>query len=241
MNVINDILRNDAAANLALDEFLLYQNEEVLRFWECARPVVVAGRSGLIEEQVRVEACAADGVDVLRRCSGGGAVVLGPGCLNYSLVFSFERRPRWRDVRRSIREILGRMSRALGAEICDPSDLACAGRKVSGNSQRRTASAVLHHGTLLYDFDAELASRYLLEPKRQPAYRRGRTHAQFLGNLPLSAPEIEQRVAEAWFARLPPNDVQYPNGVQYEDETDRVLCIPMRSGGGATGAAAGAS
>ena len=196
--VIIDISTNGAAANLALDEFLLDQNQEVLRFWECARPVVVAGRSGVIEEQVRVEACSADGVDVLRRCSGGGAVVLGPGCLNYSLLFSLERRPRWRDVRRSVREILSRMGGALGAEICDPSDLVCAGRKVSGNSQRRTASAVLHHGTLLYNFNPELAGRYLLEPKRQPAYRRGRTHAQFLGNLPLSAPEIVQRVAEAW-------------------------------------------
>ena len=94
------------------------------------------------------------------------------------------------------------MSGALGAEIGDPSDLVCAGRKVSGNSQRRTARAVLHHGTLLYDFNAELAGRYLLEPKRQPAYRRDRTHAQFLGNLPFSAREIEQRVAEAWKAEV---------------------------------------
>src|SRR6267142_5912845 len=190
MMVIIDISANDAAANLALDEFLLDQNQEVLRFWECARPVVVAGRSGVIEEQVRLEACAADGVDVQRRCSGGGAVVLGPGCLNYSLVCSLERRPRWRDVRRSVREILSRMSGALGAEIGDPSDLVCAGRKVSGNSQRRTANAVLHHGTLLYDFNAELAGRYLLEPKRQPEYRQGRTHELFLGNLPFSALEI---------------------------------------------------
>src|SRR6267142_3791746 len=139
MMVIIDISANDAAANLALDEFLLDQNQEVLRFWECARPVVVAGRSGVIEEQVRVEACAADGVDVLRRCSGGGAVVLGPGCLNYSLVFSLEVRPEWRDVRRSFCDILNRMAQALGAAVCGQSDLVWQGRKVSGNSQRRTA------------------------------------------------------------------------------------------------------
>jgi lipoate-protein ligase A len=183
---------------LALDELSLDQQKEGLRFWECSQPVVVVGRGGRIEEQVRVEACDADGVDVLRRSSGGGAVVLGPGCLNYSLLFSLERRPRWRDVRRSLREILSWMTDALGAEICDPSDLAWQGKKVSGNSQRRTASVLLHHGTLLYDFDPELASRYLLEPKRQPEYRRGRTHAQFLGNLPFSALDIENRVKEVW-------------------------------------------
>jgi lipoate-protein ligase A len=193
-----NIAPNNAAANLALDELLLDQRKEALRFWECSQPVVVVGRSGRVEEQVRVEACEADGVEVLRRSSGGGAVVLGPGCLNYSLVFSLERRPRWRNVRRSVCEILSRMTDTLGTEVCDPSDLAWQGKKVSGNSQRRTASLLLHHGTLLYDFDPELASRYLLEPKRQPEYRRGRTHAQFLGNLPFSAQDIQNRVVEVW-------------------------------------------
>lgn len=186
------------AANLALDELLLEQQGEALRFWECSQPVVVVGRGGRVEEQVRMEACEADGVDVLRRSSGGGAVVLAPGCLNYSLLFSLERRPRWHNVRQSVREILSRMTESLGAEVCDPSDLAWQGKKVSGNSQRRTARVLLHHGTLLYDFDPALASRYLLEPNRQPEYRRGRTHAQFLGNLPFSAQDIQNRVLESY-------------------------------------------
>jgi lipoate---protein ligase len=194
----SNIAPNIAAENLALDELLLDEQEEGLRFWECLQPVVVVGRGGRVEEQVRVDACEADGVDVLRRSSGGGAVVLGPGCLNYSLVFSLERRPRWRNVRQSFCEILSRIADALGAEIRDPSDLAWQGKKVSGNSQRRTASVLLHHGTLLYDFDPELASRYLLEPKRQPEYRRWRTHAQFLGNLPFSGQDIQNRIAEVW-------------------------------------------
>ena len=192
------------AANLALDELLLDQQKEGLRFWECSKPVVVVGRGGRIEEQIQVEACKADGVEILRRSSGGGAVVLGPGCLNYSLVFSLQRRPRWHNVRQSFCEILSRMSDALGAEVCVPSDLAWEGKKVSGNSQRRTASALLHHGTLLYDFDPQLATRYLLEPKRQPEYRRGRTHAQFLSNLPYSTQEIQNRAAEAWEPHLCP-------------------------------------
>ena len=49
-------------------------------------------------------------------CSGGGAVSLGPGCLNYSLIFSLERRPAWRDVRRSVREILSRMAEPFGGK-----------------------------------------------------------------------------------------------------------------------------
>jgi lipoate-protein ligase A len=162
--------------------------------------VVVVGHGGRIPEQVRLEACAAGGVEVLRRCSGGGAVVLGQGCLNYSLVFSLESRPEFRDVRRSFCEILSRIGAALGADARGPSDLAWQDRKISGNAQRRTTRAVLHHGTLLYRFDPGLAERYLLEPSRQPIYRRRRPHSEFLGNLPLSAREIQRRVAEAWDA-----------------------------------------
>jgi len=94
------------------------------------------------------------------------------------------------------------MADALGAGICGQSDLIWQGRKVSGNSQRRTPEKLLQHGTLLYRFDAELAARYLLEPTRQPKYRRGRQHTEFLGNLPYSALEIQRRVADTWGAGI---------------------------------------
>lgn len=184
--------------NLALDEILLQQGEEVLRFWESDRPVVVVGRSGRIEDQVRVEACAADGVNILRRSSGGGAVVLAPGCLNYSLVFSFDLRPTWREVRRSFCEILKKIAIALDAEVCEPSDLACDGRKISGNAQRRTNASLLHHGTVLYAFDSELAERYLHPPQRQPAYRMGRSHREFLGRVSHSRETVCKRIAKQW-------------------------------------------
>src|SRR5207302_3720023 len=80
------------------------------------------------------------------------------------------------------------------------SDLAAAGRKFSGNSQQRKRHFLLHHGTLLYDFDLERVSRYLRQPARQPDYRRDRTHAAFLTNLPLGAEEIKRRLRAAWQA-----------------------------------------
>jgi lipoate-protein ligase A len=71
-------------------------------------------------------------------------------------------------------------------------------RKVSGNAQRRTQSAILHHGTILYDFDPARAERVLKPPHREPRYRAGRSHAEFLGNVPLSAGEIRGRLADTW-------------------------------------------
>ncbi len=188
--------------DLALDNALFHAlesgaGEESLRVWECTTPVVVLGCSGVVSRDVDADACAADGVPIMRRTSGGGAVVLAPGCLNYSLVLSLERRPQLRDVCASYRQILGWLVQRLdvpGLEIRGLSDLAIAGRKVSGNAQRRGTRALLHHGTLLYAFDARMAVRYLKEPARRPEYRADRDHARFLGNLPLSTQQIQERL-----------------------------------------------
>jgi len=191
----------DPRENLDLDEALLYEGRGVLRVWEVERECVVLGRAGQPESDVHLVACRRGGVPVLRRCSGGGAVLLGAGCLNYTLVLPLEWDPRWSDVRYSLRWILARMKQAIGLPQLrreEPCDLALDRRKVSGSAQRRTRSAILHHGTLLYKFDAARAERFLKAPARQPRYRAGRSHRDFLGNLPMTAAELRRRLAEGW-------------------------------------------
>jgi lipoate-protein ligase A len=170
------------------------------RVWEAARPVVVVGRNTAIDDHVIQGSCHADGVDVLRRCSGGGAVVLAPGCLNYAVVLSLVSRPELMDVAASVRIILDQLLAALdhpGLSFAGESDLSLHGRKVSGNAQRRGRRALIHHGTLLYAFDATLAARYLKEPARQPTYREARPHTEFMGNLPLPRESVRARLESA--------------------------------------------
>jgi lipoate-protein ligase A len=177
--------------------------DTVCRTWQASRPVVVLGRHGRLADEVIEEHCWADEVRVLRRESGGGAVVLGPGCLNYAVVLALDRHPQLADIAESFAVILRTAIRALevpGLSIDGGTDLVLRGRKVSGNAQRRGRRALLHHGTLLYDFDSALASRYLKEPVRRPAYRSDRRHGEFIGNLPLSAEALRVRLKAAWRA-----------------------------------------
>jgi lipoate-protein ligase A len=80
------------AENLALDEALLEAaetgelNDDVLRLWEFPAPAIVVGRSSRVAEEIHQEAARAAGIPVLRRASGGAAIVAGPGCLMYSVV-----------------------------------------------------------------------------------------------------------------------------------------------------------
>lgn len=194
-----------AEEHLAEDRRLFQRVEDgaadyAWRLWEIAAPAVVLGRFGRAAEEVFEAHCERDGVPLVRRFSGGGAVVIGAGCLNFSAVFSLHLHPELADVARSFELVLGRLASALAIEglaVSSGTDLAIAGRKVSGNAQRRGRRALIHHGTLLYAFDPALATWYLREPRRQPQYRRGRTHHDFMGSLGVPREHLASRISGA--------------------------------------------
>ncbi len=193
-------------ANLAMDEALLLaaeagQGGEALRFWEQPSLAVVLGASGTLTDDVEQEACRRDGVAIARRASGGGTVLLGPGCLCFSLVLDMDKRPELRSVSGSYRTIVGSIAGALAPVVlAGSSDLALGPMKVSGNAQKRGRRFLVHHGTLLYAFDLLLIGKYLKQPLRQPEYRQGRPHWEFVANLPFLAAEMKERLALAWEA-----------------------------------------
>jgi lipoate-protein ligase A len=199
--------------NLALDEALLLDAEaggagEVLRVWEWPHPAVILGAGCRLALEVNEAICRADRVPILRRASGGGTVLLGPGCLLYSLVLAYHRSPLLRGVRSSYEYILetvraGLRHGILSVERAGTSDLAASGRKLSGNAQQRKRRFLLHHGTLLYDFDLEAVGRYLPIPARQPDYRQGRGHTNFLTNFPAPAVVLKDQLRSAWKADQP--------------------------------------
>jgi lipoate-protein ligase A len=200
-----DLTLPTAAENLALDEALLEEAEastagcETLRLWEPPEPAVVIGRSSRAETEVRLDACRELAVPVLRRASGGAAVVTGPGCLMYALVLSYELRPSLRVLGNAHRWVLGTLVRALsaceaGVRCQGTSDLAIGDLKFSGNSARCRRRWLLYHGTLLYDFPLSLVSQCLKMPPRMPSYRDGRPHEGFLTNLAIPAQTVRAAV-----------------------------------------------
>ena len=204
-----DLTLPTAAENLALDEALLLAAEEadageVLRLWELPTLAVVLGAGGSIAIDVNATACDADGVPILRRASGGGTVLLGPGCLCYSLVLAYASAPGLDQIRASNQYVLARVAHALhpvlSAHLEGTSDLAAGGLKFSGNAQQRKRTHFLHHGTLLCGFDTALMAKYLNVPERQPDYRRDRPHAEFVANLPVTVAAAKRLLVAEWAA-----------------------------------------
>lgn len=197
--------------NLACDEALLLAceeggDDEVVRFWEPRERFAVLGYSGRTNSEVFLSRCRERGVPVLRRLSGGGAVLHGPGCLNYALVLKISARPNLRDVGATNAFVMKRLKQALAPVVELPiavrgfTDLALGARKFSGNAQYRKRRALLFHGSFLLNFDLALMEKLLPSPPKQPAYRRNRAHGEFLTNLNLSPDRIKEALKQEWSA-----------------------------------------
>ncbi|MDX1961744.1 MAG: hypothetical protein SFX18_01245 [Pirellulales bacterium] len=237
-----DFTYNTPAENLAADEALLQSAEsaaltwlslhdqltarksyttETLRLWESPRPCVVLGASSKFASEARLSACIANGVPILRRPSGGAAIVAGPGCLMYAVVLSTLCRPELQSIPVAHQYVLGRVAAACDAALAARtggqelpsggvapstvkiegiSDLTLVGKKFSGNSLRCRRTHLLYHGTLLYDFDLAQIARYLGEPPRTPDYRAGRAHGEFVTNLPTNRAALTAALRRAFAA-----------------------------------------
>ncbi|SLM49396.1 Biotin/lipoate A/B protein ligase [Nitrospira japonica] len=208
-----DLTLPSPVENIALDEVLLDQMEEhggepLLRFWESDRCFVVLGRSSRAGDDVHVAACERDGVEILRRISGGGTVLQGPGCLSYALVARQDLHPDLESIRTTNRFVLDRIASVIrrwepDTVFCGISDLAVGERKISGNAQRRTRRSLLFHGTLLHGMDGALIARYLKQPARQPNYRQDRPHEDFVRTIDAKPDDLKQAMALVWHAVLP--------------------------------------
>lgn len=210
----------DAASNLACDEALLdlcesKGEEEILRVWQPQGYFVVVGYSNRVNVEVNVAACAARGIPILRRFSGGGTVLQGPGCLNYSLVLKNDRPGSSSDIAGSYEIVLRRHQRLFGeltgekVRIEGISDLAIAGKKFSGNAQHRKRRYTLFHGTFLLGLKFCLVGDCLPIPSKQPEYRRNRSHDGFLRNLAVDAQSVRDGLKTEWGTGEVFNDVPY--------------------------------
>ncbi len=195
--------------NLACDEALLDscengESDEILRFWEPRSYFVVLGYSNRISSDVNLRFCQENGIPVLRRSSGGGAILQGPGCLNYALILNFRDAKHLGDVVRATDFVMKRQEQALqtvlGSDVRfrEISDLTLAERKFSGNAQHRKRRFLLYHGTFLLSLDLGLLDRALPLPRKQPDYRRRRSHLDFLVNLKVASEIVERALMREW-------------------------------------------
>jgi len=158
----------DEAASLALEEALVraVPCRPLLRMWQ-NRACVVIGRGQRVPREVNVAACAASGVPVLRRASGGGTVYHDPGNLNISMAVPGRVPGLAGELAALVAGVIGRLG--LRASI-GGRGVFIGTAKVSGLASLVTRDGTLAHATLLVTTPAERVQAYLTPapPDRHP-------------------------------------------------------------------------
>ena len=159
--IINESTTHRLAFFLALEEFLArkFTDRDFFFAWQ-VEPTVIVGRNQLISKEVDIEYCRNTGIDIVRRKSGGGAVLADKNNIMFSYVTSSD------DVCATFGHytaIVAESLRKLGLNATDNSrnDILIDSKKVSGNSYYHIPGRSIVHGTMLYDYDPVMMSKAL--------------------------------------------------------------------------------
>lgn len=153
-----------AAMNMAIDEAISNavaagKTPPTIRFYRWQPSAVSIGYFQSLAQEVAMDTCSEQGVDVVRRRTGGGAVyhdyagevtysVIAPeGMFPKGIIDSYHIICGW--VIASLKNL------GLDAQFHPINDVLVGGKKISGNAQTRRGGALLQHGTVLYDVDVE--------------------------------------------------------------------------------------
>jgi lipoate-protein ligase A len=170
------------------DAELLEDNTSTYRYmvWEPGFLCIVLGQSNLFDQSVYVERAAADGVPVYKRPSGGETVVLSPGTLVISILKRGEGLRSPRLYFNAYNEKIMQALRGLGVKNLSAngiSDICIDNQKILGSSIYRDKDRVFYHGVLNRAESVDVITRYLKHPLREPEYRLGRSHKDFVTSL----------------------------------------------------------
>jgi lipoate---protein ligase len=147
----------DPRVNLAIEEFALKHldiNETYLLFY-INEPSIIIGKNQNTVEEINAEYVRDQGIHVVRRLSGGGAVYHDLGNLNFSFITKDDGNS-FHDFKKFTDPVVKALKKlGVNAELSGRNDILADGKKISGNAQFSTKGRMFSHGTLLFDSEIE--------------------------------------------------------------------------------------
>ncbi|NLE34470.1 MAG: hypothetical protein GX622_05160 [Bacteroidales bacterium] len=168
------------------DAFLFSEGATGILVWQPQETVIVLGQSNSIESSLCMEAVAADKLRVTRRPSGGETVILTPATVAFTVAKHFPAMIRFREFFSMVNSVVIEGLSGMGVSDLGSrgiSDITIGNRKILGSSMRKVSDKLVYHAVLNLAEDPALFTRYLRHPGREPGYRAGRSHHEFVTSL----------------------------------------------------------
>lgn len=147
----------DPQINLAIEEYALKNldiNENYLLFY-INEPSIIIGKNQNTIEEINTDNVEKNGIKVVRRLSGGGAVYHDLGNLNFSFITKDDGES-FHNFRKFTEPVVAALKKlGVNAELSGRNDLEVEGRKISGNAQFSTKGRMFSHGTLMLNSEIE--------------------------------------------------------------------------------------
>jgi lipoate---protein ligase len=147
----------DPRINLAIEEYALKNldiDESYLLFY-INEPSIIIGKNQNTIEEINTDYVEKEGLHVVRRLSGGGAVYHDFGNLNFSFITKDDGES-FHNFQKFTEPVVKALNKlGVNAELSGRNDLLAEGRKISGNAQFSTKGRMFSHGTLLFDSEME--------------------------------------------------------------------------------------
>lgn len=167
-----DVTTTDPAWNLALEQYVFEQlprDRGYFLLWQNDNAIIIGRHQNTLAE-IHESYVNQNGIRVVRRLSGGGAVYHDLGNLNFTYIVDAGDTKQV-DMKLFCQPIAQALS-ALGAraEVNGRNDILLDGKKISGNAQYVREGRVMHHGTILFDSDLTVVSKALaVNPEKMAA------------------------------------------------------------------------
>jgi len=148
---------HDPQINLAIEEYALKNldpNETYLLFY-INQPSIIIGKNQNTIEEINTEYVDKNGIIVVRRLSGGGAVYHDLGNLNFSFITKDDGESFHNFLKFTEPVIKALKKLGVDAELSGRNDIQVGERKISGNAQFSTRGRMFSHGTLMLNSELE--------------------------------------------------------------------------------------
>jgi lipoate---protein ligase len=181
---------------LQLEEALLRTDDRNFVLINHSSPrSIVMGLSGDPHTHLHLDRVRSDSIPIIKRYSGGGTVVIDENTLFISMIFSKDCGPVSlfpEPIMKWCARIYKNAWKLSGFSLID-NDYAIHDRKCGGNALYIRKDRWLHHTSFLWDY-CDRNMDYLLLPPKQPSYRKGRSHTDFLCRLNEYVPSIKDLI-----------------------------------------------